>query len=63
MALIDNGKQESKKEKNTKHGAIAISAIVITILSIIIGAYLFTNHRAVDTKPTTNNTTYSTSNE
>ncbi len=55
MALINNGKQEPKHEKNAKHGLIAISAIVISIVLIVVGAYFFTNHRAIDNTPTTNN--------
>lgn len=41
MATNNMGSKEPKKEKNIKHGILAIASIVISIIIIIIGAYLY----------------------
>lgn len=52
--MLDNGNLEPKKEKNAKHGIIAMAAMIIAIVLIIIGAYLFSSHRASDNRPASN---------
>jgi uncharacterized membrane protein YvbJ len=55
MPDIETSNKEPKKEKNIKHGVLAISSIVVALILIIIGIYFYGQHPASkqDLKPVT----------